>query len=524
MKRVRKSGMVGFQMLCAIAGCASMTESADAKGGGKESSLVVRTGSGWLRGTRSGGVDRFLGIPYAAPPVGPLRWKPPQPPRPWSGVRKADQLPPRCAQIGAGGEEDCLYLNIYRPSCAARSGRLPVLFYIHGGGLKVGSAIDNDPSRIAERTGTIVVMINYRLGQFGFLAHPALGAEAGDGTSGEYGLMDQQAALRWVHEEIAAFGGDPYDVTIAGASAGGWSVCAHLASPDVADLFSGAVLQSADCTGQSLQSAEETGLAFATAVGCPDTTDATCLREKTTEEILAVDSWDFPHRPVWGGRLLAEDPWQAVQAGRFASVPVMMGGTRNEYRQALTGLYPMSEETYVDLIQQIFGDDAEAVLDEYPSTAYPEPFDAFAEVVADSGIGGPSTCSMYWQMATFAARVPTYVYEFDDPNAPPPSWVVVPPGMQLGSSHGSDEPYWFDRPFDPEAPKTRAQWKLADQMIQYLGAFAEHGAPRARHQPRWPRFDGKHGRMLRFRPGETGVRTGYLDEHHCDFWQSLGGG
>lgn len=483
---------------------------------------LVRLPEGWLRGTRAAGLDRYLGIPYAAPPIGALRWQAPEPAAPWAGVRSAESLPPRCAQIGGDGVEDCLYLNVFRPTRARRPGRLPVLVYIHGGSLRVGSAFDNDPSRIAESTDTVVVMINYRLGQFGFLAHVALTAESEEGASGEYGLLDQQLALRWVHERIGAFGGDPGNVTIAGGSAGGWSVCAHLVSEDVAGLFSGAVIQSAECVSRPLAEAETLGTEFANALGCPDSADSDCLRSKSTAEILAADSWAFQLLPVSGGRVLLEAPDAAVRAGRFSRVPILFGGTRNELRQALTGLYPMTEEAYAGFVDEWFGELAGAVLDEYPSSAFADPFDAFAEVFNDSGVVGAGACITRRLAQTFASYVPTYVYEFDDPNAPPPTWVPMPEGLVLGSSHGSDEMYWFDRPFDSLPELDADQSLLAQQMLHYLGAFVERQTPSVRFQPHFPRYRERREAVMRLRPNELGVRLDFAEAHHCDFWSALG--
>src|SRR5690606_7885944 len=211
----------------------------------------VRTSAGWLQGTREGdGVLRYLGVPYAAPPVGPLRWRPPAPAAAWKGVRNAKKLPPRCAQVGkfSPGNEDCLYLNVFVPEGQRR--RLPVLVYVHGGGMRDGSSWDIDPTRIARETESVVVMVNYRLGMLGFMNHPALDAETDDGVSGNYGIMDQQAALRWVQSEIEAFGGDPDNVTVGGPSGGAWAVCAHLTSPKASGLFSKAFFQSGWCASQ----------------------------------------------------------------------------------------------------------------------------------------------------------------------------------------------------------------------------------------------------------------------------------
>nr|PZN20210.1 MAG: carboxylesterase [Pseudomonadota bacterium] len=397
-----------------------------------------------------------------------------------------------------------------------------MLFYIHGGAYKVGSAIDNDPSRIAKLTDTVVVMINYRLGPFGFLAHPTLSAEARDGTSGEYGLLDQQAALEWVHDNIDAFGGDPRNITIAGASAGGWSVCAHLTSPRVAGLFSRAVIQSGDCVALTRAEAEGEGLEFAEAAGCEDAPSSECLRRKTAEELLAADSWDVRYRPIVGGRVLPEDPDAAIAAGRFSRVPVLLGSARDEYRGDLAAWYPMTEDTFVFLVNDAFEDDAPAVLAEYPLVEFEDPAYAFAEILVNSGFPGIGGCATRHLALNLARHVPVYRYEFYDQGAPVPGWLTIPPDYELGASHGTDEMYWFDRPFHTVVPLDAMQEKLANQMVEYLGAFAEHGAPKAKHQPSWPRFESKREVVMRLAPHAVEPRTDFDDEHRCDFWSSLG--
>lgn len=492
-----------------------------------EPSPIVRVRQGWLRGIRAGdGLDRYLGVPYAAPPVGALRWKPPEPPAPWRGLRAAESLPPRCAQIGneGPGAEDCLYLNVFVPRHPHRPGRLPVLFYIHGGSLRVGSSWDDDPSRIASETETIVVMVNYRLGMLGFLAHPALDQEAEGGVSGNYGLLDQQAALRWVHEEIDAFGGDPSRVTIGGASAGAWSVCAHLTSEANRGSFAHAIMQSGDCYAQTVDYVEATGLRFASALGCAGDTGsaASCLRAKSASELLAADSWSYEADIVWGGPLLPEAPAAAVAAGRFQHVPLFFGFTENEVRSEAAFLYPMTPADYLANLGDAFGGHAADVMSLYPSSSYPDPFYAFADALDDSGIAGPGSCLLLGDADTFSRQVPTYVYQFDDQTAPNPSWITAAPGFVDGASHGSDEPYWFDRPGDPIAPLDDGQRALAHQMVQFLGAFVERGAPSVDSQSHWPRYDPSRQRVMRLRLESAAVTTSVATDNHCSFWRSLG--
>jgi para-nitrobenzyl esterase len=245
---------------------------------------IMRIDGGLVRGADAAGVRSFLGLPYAAPPTGNLRWRPPQPAAAWSGVRDATKFGPSCPQATMGNpflppgpiSEDCLYLNVYTPAARPGANR-PVLVWIHGGGLVQDGARNYDGTKLAA-DGTVVVTINYRLGALGFLAHPALASRPG-GAAGNYGLMDQQAALRWVQRNIAQFGGDPRNVTIAGQSAGGLSVLAQMVSPGARGLFQRAIVQSGTfaLNQQPLATAEAAGETFAKNAGCQDQT-AACLR------------------------------------------------------------------------------------------------------------------------------------------------------------------------------------------------------------------------------------------------------
>src|SRR4051794_38434409 len=253
--------------------------------------LVVRTDRGLVRGLTTGRGDKFLGMPYAAPPVGALRWRPPARAASWKGVRAAVRTGPRCPQVaGYNGPrvetENCLYVNVYRPARRAAR-RLPVLFWIHGGGLVNGSGDQHDGTLMADAGRLVVVSFNYRLGVLGFLGLAGLSAEAADHVSGNYGLLDQQAALGWTRRNIAAFGGDPGNVTIAGESAGGWSVCAQLASPLARGRFAAAIMQSGSCASRSLADTERSGATFASRAGCPDpATAVACLRAKPIGALL----------------------------------------------------------------------------------------------------------------------------------------------------------------------------------------------------------------------------------------------
>ena len=219
--------------------------------------LVVRTQSGPVRGVHNGAVEAFLGIPYGAPPVGDKRWRPPQPAESWNDIREAKAFGAYCAATkstnGPRSEaEDCLFINVWRPSDVSADAKLPVYVFIHGGGFINGSSNQADMTEIVEKTGVVGVSFNYRLGALGFFSHPDVVKDSGD-----FGLMDQQAALRWVHENIAVFGGDPTRVTLGGESAGGYSVCAHLAAPGSAGLFAQAMMQSGSCVSIPLAQAQK---------------------------------------------------------------------------------------------------------------------------------------------------------------------------------------------------------------------------------------------------------------------------
>ena len=496
---------------------------------------VVWTESGLVRGMRANSAQEFLGIPYAAPPVGGLRWQPAMPVTPWKGVRDAQTLPPACAQLAStnGPEsiaEDCLYLSVYRPARFHRffEGRLPVLIWIHGGGFLNGSGSQQDASQMASVTQTIVVMINYRLNVFGFLALPSLGAEAPDGSSGNLGLLDQQAAMRWVRRNIAAFGGDPDDVTIAGESAGGGSVCFHLASPTAAGLFGRAVIQSGafdltllnqsaggPCGTTTLAAAEQSGRAFAASVGCGDSaTEAACMRSKSAEELLAA-STSFTAEVNASGAVLPVPVLEAIQSDHWNRVPVILGSNHDELQPtaALTGLgYPLNPALYEIAVNVLFGAYAPSVLAEYPATNYADPAFALGALLTDTAFACP-TDKLRGLLSTLT---PTYGYEFDDPNAPP----GVQSGMPSGAYHSADVQYLFA--YTPShGALSPDQQALSLEMIRYWGAFADQGRPEVPGAPRWPRFETESHRILSLRPSGSVPIEDFAQFHHCSFWSTL---
>jgi para-nitrobenzyl esterase len=488
---------------------------------------IVRSDDGLVRGMTSGTVDEFLGLPYAAPPTGNLRWRPPQPAAGWSGVRDATTFGPSCPQAPSPFappgpfSENCLYLNVYTPAARSSLSGRPVLVWIHGGGLEQDGARNYDGTKLAA-DGVVVVTINYRLGALGFLAHPALASRPG-GSAGNYGLMDQQAALRWVQRNIARFGGDPDNVTIAGQSAGGLSVLAQLVSPGARGLFQRAIVQSGTfaLNQQPLATAEAAGETFATAVGCPDQT-AACLRNAPVSDLVAKFGVEIPG--VVDGSVLTQPIGTALARGQFARVPVINGITHDEELLFVAGLgltvsqgtniplaAPLSDSAnYQPDIAQALGVSAAraaAIANEYPLSAYPNSVVAFSLLVSDASFACPALQVDRW---TAARGVPTYAYQFNDDNAP-----VNILGFSLGlATHGAELPYLFDQPNTPVTLNADQQ-ALAASMRTDWASFAGTGNPSSRALP-WPSFNGT--RVLSLVPLQSQVTTDFATAHHCSFW------
>jgi para-nitrobenzyl esterase len=486
---------------------------------------VVVTGNGAVRGLANGAVDEFLGIPYAAPPVGALRWRPPQPPASWPGVRDATRFAPHCPQLAspfgqASTSEDCLYLNVFTPGRRGTGPGYPVMVWIHGGAFVTGESNDYDPTGLV-RDGVTVVTFNYRLGALGFLAHPAL-ADA-NGQSGDYGLMDQQAALRWVQRNIAGFGGDPRNVTIFGESAGGLSVLAQVASPQARGLFGKAIVESGsyDLTQASLASAEAAGEAFAAKAGCASQT-AACLRSLPVSTILA-DQDAAGYTPNLNTEVLPRTLQTAFAAGDFNRVPIVNGTNHDEWRLfvALSELAgsPVTASSYQGMIAATLGVSpamAAVIAARYPLSAYPSPAIALGAVGTDAIFACPAL-AIDESVSRF---VPTFGYEFNDENAPED--FLPPVSFPYGAAHASEIQYLMALP-TAAFPGTLSvqQQQLAATMKAYWTNFAKRGFPASFGTPFWPPFGSLIPVMQSLVPPAPRPEAGFASAHHCAFWAAL---
>lgn len=474
-------------------------------------------------------ISTFLGIRYAAPPVGDLRWKPPLPPAPWTTPRDATTFGTMCPQ-GASTDEDCLFLNVYVPTQAlkrARASRYPVMVWMHGGAYFLGAGSQFDPTKMVAN-GVIVVTINYRLGALGFMAHPALSAESSYGGSGNYGTMDQQLALRWVQRNIAAFGGSPNRVTIFGESAGGNSVLAHLVSPTAKGLFRRVISQSGTSEQRlpTLTQAEATGRRFASAVGCPEQT-AACLRAVPAATLVAQQGvlgspalLGIAATPNIDGRVLPQSIDTALSTGDFNRVPVINGSNHDEMRVYIAlyvtlPLGPITPSLLPGLTSAFFAANTPAVLAAYPPSDFPSPDLNYTALLTDYIFA----CSAFEADRAMARYVKTYAYEFADENAFTLGFPAV--DYPYGASHGFELPYLFD--YAGYLPMFSAeQQELSDRMIRAWTNFARHGKPGGGWNPLKRSGEGSFASLVPPQPVHKAAAD-FDADHRCAFWQSLAG-
>ncbi|GAA2093573.1 carboxylesterase family protein [Actinomadura alba] len=518
------------------------TGTGPAAGGAARDPAIVRTGDGPVRGTVKADHRSFQRIPYAAPPVGELRWRSPRPAASWTAPRDATRPGAGCAQLAGlpmdapSESEDCLYLNVTTPR-DIQGKRLPVMVWLHGGHFLFGQGDTYGGASLAARGDVIVVTMNYRLGALGFLAHPALDGPT-PGASGNFGLEDQQAALRWVGRNAAAFGGDPGNVTLFGQSAGATSVCAHLAAPSSAGLFHRVITQSNSCTApvQDRRTAEAQGRSLAAELNCGGTVrTAACLRARPVAKVLKAVGYPgsgYDPGPVAGGPVLPVDPARALATGRFAKVPVMNGTTHDEYRGQLWGMEragmncpggtprpkpcPLTAKQYAEQLEATFGDKAAAVREKYPLAGFGSPSEALAAAMTDHSYARPALDAD----RLFARQVPTYAYEFADRQAP--FFAGIPrTTFPAGAYHLAELPYLFAVGYaDPLSADQRG---LSDQMLRYWARFAHRGDPNDAAAPRWPRFQASDRYVQSLAPGHGGIGPAdFAKDHHYEFWHSLG--
>lgn len=493
--------------------------------------VLAQTETGVVRGVEGDGVRAWLGLPYAAPPVGDLRWRTPRPAAAWQGVRDATRIGADCTQalgkravLGGGGgvvfgDEDCLFLNIYAPAGTPPE-PLPVMVYLHGGAFTIGAGANYDPSRLAREQGRVVVTVNFRLGALGWLVHPGF-AQDGEDAGGNYGLLDQQAALRWIQANIASFGGDPQDVTLFAESSGAWSACYLMAAPSSAGLYSRVILQSGPCLEPTSLNAQadqlEAGFDFAEALGCEGANAADCLRQVPAQRISRAPSvrsgingfgsWG----PVYGDALVPESPAEAFASGGFNRVPTIVGTNAHEGR--LFAVKVRSLDRYRNQTLWLYGDAGEGALERYP-VGPDGPAVAIAQSFTDSRFACPSDALR----RVLSKWVPTYGYEFADEDAPlrVPEWIT---GLKMGAYHAAEATYVFGTPWifaNPKAwrPDQRA---LSDRM---MSLWADFGRPD--FDSRWPRVTEGGEPVLRFHPSGDRIDHDFFERRHCGFWGGSG--
>jgi para-nitrobenzyl esterase len=520
-----------------LAGTTAGTAAAAGHRAGGPLPLTVRTDHGLVHGLVQNGAREFLGIPYAAPPVGKNAWRPPQPFPPWRGIRQATKPGHDCAQTGSLATgvpatsrfENCLFLNVYTPPTAG-SGPLPVMVWIHGGGFTGGAGRIYDGALLAARHHVIVVTINYRLSAFGFLALPSLDRQSPDGSSGDYGLMDQQAALRWAQNNAFTFGGNPARVTIFGESAGGASVCANMTSPTALGLFARAIAESG-CLflTQTKQAAEQQGATLARSLGCTKAaTAAACLRTKPVGAVLKAEAAPaFSWGPVVGGDTLPLSPVTAFAQGAYLHVPLLQGTNHDEGR-FFVGLEfdaqgrPLTAAQYPTVVAAQFGATAgKKITAHYRLANFKSPDLAYAQVLTDSEFSCPALLT-----DTLTQGSGSYAYEFSDPS--PPNDFGIKFTFPLGAAHSTELQYVFGKIplLDKTPPFTPAQFALSAQMMGYWTRFAAGGNPNGGKRPAWPAFGTGQPRIQELVPSATAPETAaaFSAAHRCAFWATIEGG
>jgi para-nitrobenzyl esterase len=501
----------------------------------------VQTNSGPVCGVTASDQMSYLDIPFAAPPVGSLRWEPPQAPQPWTTTYQATQSVPECLSpafgapgVQAGTSEDCLYLEVIKPADVQPGQKLPVMVEFHGGGF-IGTALTNNGGNLVSTGPVIYVFPNYRLGILGFLADKGFGPNAGD-----YGLMDQQFALRWVQQNIAAFGGNPDNVTIFGESAGGATECDQVTSPAAKGLFKQAISISgfynynvntvwwpADCKENLLTEAQAQAMSaqFAAKVGCGSAAAvAACLRA-VPADTLAEDGGQVENvfgggviGPIVNGTTLPMSPGKAFKTGHVNHVKLMIGVGGNEFNGGVyantPGQAPVVATTpaqYQQLVTQQFGSLAPKVMQLYPLQDFPSPFIAYRNIMADAF----SACPALANDAQLSKYIPVYAYEDDDTDSP-----ATGTTEPLGAYHSAINRLVHDSPssLDPN------QAALQTQVLLQWTSFARTGNPDVAGAPPWTSYTAANPMVMSWQPSGDSMLTPastLMTQHNCGFWDAV---
>ncbi|HEX8825031.1 MAG TPA: carboxylesterase/lipase family protein [Archangium sp.] len=531
--RLRHPLLTALACLALLTHCAHSKGPAPASGPGP----VVTTHRGPVQGLAyTDGSAAFLGIPYAAPPTGARRWRAPEAPEAWTMPREATRFGNVCPQVEMfsgkrmeGTSEDCLSLNVWTPALQPAN-RAPVMVFIHGGGFTMGStSMELYDGTALSHAGVVVVSMNYRLGALGFLGHPALTAESPNKASGNYGLMDQRLALQWVRDNIAAFGGDPGNVTIFGESAGAISTCLQMVSPGSWGLFHRVIAQSGTCylTGAPLHdpgtpgedSAEERGLRFAQDLGCTGEEVATCLRTKTPEELLAASGAALdllkPHvvfGPIVDGDVLPVAPRQLLTEGRYAKVPLLLGTNKDEGTLFTLKAKLDTPEQYEEAMRVRAPEHAEALLRVYPVKDFASPKAAYNHMLRDALFICPAR-----RLARTVAEhgQPVYAYHF---TYEPKSFFGLL--NNLGAFHAAELPFVFGAEKGRLTLGSDKERELSAKMMGYWSRFAARANPNGAGATEWPAYTREGEPHLVF--NTTLERGDHLDQTHCDALEPLG--
>jgi para-nitrobenzyl esterase len=485
----------------------------------------VQTNSGMVEGKADGAVHAFLGIPYAAPPLGDLRWKPPGPAAKWSGIRKATEFGAHCMQgkvfgdmnfRDAGGSEDCLTLNVWVPAKTSAA-KLPVMVWIYGGGFVAGTTSEprQDGTHLAQQ-GVVVVSMNYRLGVFGFFVHPDLAKESGRNSAGNYGLLDQVAALQWVHDNIAAFGGDPGNVAIFGESAGSFSVSAQMASPLAKGLFHKAIGESGGAFfsgGLSFapRSAreEKDAKAVSTKLGVSTLAELRAVpAQKLLEAFAPPQSPGFDFGPDVDGYFLPEPVPAIFAAGKQNDVPLLAGWNRDEgsFEIASSPQKPTADSLKATA-QKEFGDKAADFLRLYPSDTDQRVLRSAQDFAGDRFIAFATWAWLEAQAKT--GKQPIYRYRFD---LGPPADAKGPP---LGAFHSAEIEYVFGQLDSKAGVAWRTENRqLSEAMQKYWANFARSGDPNGPGLPNWPRYSAAEGWPVMFLDAKSAAHKDDLRQRY----------